>query len=118
MYGDRNTERVYGRLAAVQIVGLPGETLDIEDGSFFINGNRLDNDQYPVPDWLQRMQMSVKIPNGSFFASSEYNVYRRGRGLEARDVNSVCVIPADWFEAKAFMRWLPVRRRGYIKEIE
>jgi hypothetical protein len=117
-YGYGNAGPAHGRLAAMQIVGLPGETLDIEEGSFFINGNRLDDDQYPLPDWLQGMKMSVEIPNGSFFASSEYNVNRRGRGLESRDVNSVCVIPADQFEAKAFMRWLPVRRRGYIKEIE
>jgi len=109
-----------GRLdmGIVQIVGLPGEKLEIKDGAFWINDEQLDGEKYPLPTWLHRIKMSVTIPKSSYFISSEYNVEVHGRLLNVLDVTNVCLVGPDSFEAKAFMRWMPLMRRGFIRDTE
>jgi hypothetical protein len=105
-------------MGIVQIVGLPGEKLKIKGGAFWINDEQLDAEKYPLPTWLHRMTMSVTIPKGSYFISAEYNVEVHGRLLNNLDVTNICLVGPDSFEAKAFMRWMPLMRRGFIRDTE
>ncbi|MBE0534828.1 MAG: hypothetical protein IH624_04100 [Phycisphaerae bacterium] len=103
-----------------QIVALPGETLTVEEvpgggACFAIGGERLEIDRYPVPEWLTMKGLSVTVPKDHFFLSTAF----RTRGAYgAADVARACVVPAAGIEAKAFMRWLPVWRRGFVREVE
>lgn len=108
----------HGSSMVVQIVGLGGENLEIKENTFFINGIPLDEDRYPVPQWLHNMKLSVTIPENQYFVNAEYNVYRRGRNMTPADMVNVCVLSIERFEAKAFMLWSPLWRRGYITEPE
>lgn len=105
-------------MGIVQVVGLPGEKLKIKDNAFWINDEQLDGEKYPLPAWLHNMTMSVTIPKSSYFVSAAYNVEAYGRGLEALDVREVCIVGSGSFEAKAFMRWMPLMRRGFIRDTE
>jgi len=105
-------------MGIVQIVGLPGEKLEIRGRAFWINDEQLDGEKYPLPAWLHRIRMSVTIPNSSYFVSAAYNIEAHGRGLESGDVSEVCIIGSGSFEARAFMRWMPLMRRGFIRDTE
>ena len=105
-------------MGIVQVVGLPGEKLEIKGKTFWINDEQLDVEKYPLPAWLHNMTMSVTIPKGSYFISAEYNVEAHGRVLNVLDVTGVCLVGSGSFEAKAFMRWMPLMRRGFIRDTE
>jgi hypothetical protein len=98
-----------------QIVGLPGEYLEIQEGFFVVNGQQLHVDKYPVPQWLQRLNFTATIPENSYFVSARYNVAAHGVRLEASHVHHVCVVKSSDIEAKAFMRWWPLLKRGFIR---
>lgn len=101
-----------------QVVALPGEHLVIADGAFFIENQPLDPNKYPVPRWLQGGPFAVTIDANSYFVSSEYSLRARGRGLDSSLVAEACLFAAEQIEARVFMRWLPLRRRGFIREIQ
>jgi len=105
-------------IGIAQVVGLPGEKLETKGGAFWINNEQLDAEKYPLPGWLRRIKMSVTIPKSSYFISADYNVAVHGRALNELDVTNVCLAGTDSFEAKAFMRWMPLMRRGFIRDME
>jgi hypothetical protein len=105
-------------LMVIQIVGLPGEQLEIKEGLYFINGSQLDPERYPLPGWLRNVKASVTIPSNEYFISAEYDVRRYGMNIRTEDIVNVCVVPGTVFEARAFMRWSPLTRRGFIREYE
>lgn len=98
-----------------QIVGLPGEQLEIHEGFFVVNGQQLNVDKYPVPQWLQKLKFSATIPDNSYFVSARYNVAAHGVKLEASYARQVCLVKAGDIEAKAFMQWWPLLKRGFIR---
>ncbi len=98
-----------------QIVGLAGEQLEIHEGFFVVNGQQLDEDKYPVPQWLKKFDFSATIRDKSYFVSTEYNVEAHGIKLEVSYVSKVCLVKAGDIEAKAFMRWWPLLKRGFIR---
>ena len=100
----------------VQIVGLPGETVQIIDNVFIINGHPLDSETYPVPQWLQGQKFSGIVPPETYFVSSEYNINRNR--IREGHIRTACLIRFDAVQARAFMRWLPLSRRGFIEETE
>ncbi len=103
-----------------QIIALGGETLSVEQVEsgqmrFVIDGEPLERDRYPVPGWLTRRDLSIIIPEGHCFLSTAYEA----RGYYgAENVASICVVSMGDIRAKAFVRWSPVWRRGFIREVE
>jgi len=102
----------------VQIVGLEGEKVEIAANTFLINDKPLDSDKFPVPKWLQNRTTSVVVPADYCFVGCEYNIDSHGMTVPDKDVISVCLLPKRDIEARAIMRWLPLRRRGFLEEIE
>ena len=98
-----------------EIVGLPGENIQISKGVFLINNQPLSTEQYPVPGWLQNVTYSDIIPKDSYFISARYNMNFHGNArLTDNNIRQVCIVKKDAIEAKAFIRWLPVTRRGFL----
>ncbi|MHC4737653.1 MAG: S26 family signal peptidase [Planctomycetota bacterium] len=98
-----------------QIVGLPGEHLEIQEDFFVVNGRQLNVDKYPVPQWLQKLTFSATIPGNSYFVSARYNVSAYGVRLGSSHIRQVCMVKTSDIEAKAFMRWWPLLKRGFIR---
>jgi len=108
----------YRNRMMVQIIGLPGEKVEIEEGFFLIDGKPLNPEKYPVPGWLRGRKISITIHQDSYFISSEYSIRGQGGNIPESMIRSACVVNLADIEAKAFMRWLPLSRRGFLREVE
>jgi len=98
-----------------QIIALQGEVVEIKDNCFVVNGEQLNSERFPVPNWLKNRKDSVTVDKDSYFVSSEYNLTIQGVRLTSQHVREVCVVKADNIEARAFMKWWPIWRRGFIR---
>jgi len=99
-----------------QIVGLPGEELSLRDKVFFVNGRALDSQNFPAPRWMQTAAFSCTILPGHYFVTTEFKISGDRRRVSSEMIVRAGRVPYDRVEARAFMRWLPVYRRGYIRE--
>lgn len=96
----------------VEIVGLPGETLEVKDGLFIINNKPLDQHLYPVPGWIKRAQrLNVTLGSHQYFVVADFH----GTGYNSSHVTAVCVVPSERLQARAFLQWWPLRNRGFIE---
>lgn len=103
----------------VQVIGVPGDTVEIREDFFAVNGEALDVERYPLPRWLHGRTLSATIGPGAYFVSSEYTIQVHGVGnVPDEQVKAQCLVDANDIEGRAFMRWLPISRRGYIEETE
>jgi type IV secretory pathway protease TraF len=101
-----------------QVVGLPGETIQIADTTYVADGQVLDPARYPVPGWLQRRppKSGITIPRGTYFVSTEYGVHVHGQArLTDGMIGNACLVSASDIRGRAFMRWWPLARRGFIE---
>ena len=103
------------RLMFVQIVGLPGETIQIHENTYIVDGQPLDSEKYPVSQWLHGREFSDTVPSETYFVISEYDVHIN---IREGHIRTACLIGFEDVRARAFMRWLPLSRRGFIEEME
>jgi hypothetical protein len=96
--------------AYAQVIALGGDTVAIVNDQFVVNDQQLDAEQYPLPTWLKRQKFSTVVPQDSYFISAQY----RGTGYTESQAIEVCVVSQGQIVAKAFLRWMPLRRRGFI----
>jgi hypothetical protein len=115
--GGRNRYVRRGRsgLTVGEIIGLPGEVVEVQDDAFRVNGERLTPERYPAPEWLRNSQISVDVGNDCYFVSSEYEMHAHGRQLTEEDIRKACVFRRSEIEGLAFMLWQPLGRRGFLR---
>jgi hypothetical protein len=114
--GARRVWGVEGEMVA-QVVAVGGETVNINNNTFVVNGRPLDREHFPVPRWLQRKIGQIYVPEGSCFINVEYNTVGNA-ALNDGLIKSACIVDGSRIEAAAVMRWLPVSRRGFLKAKE
>jgi len=98
----------------VQVIGLEGEDVQIQNDTFFINEKPLDPDAFPVPQWMRGLGLSTKVPPGCYFISAEFT----GTGYNAQIAAELCTVSEGQIEAQALLRWWPIWRRGFIRTDE
>ncbi len=99
-----------------QIVGLPLETVQIQDGAYVVGGRRLDPAKFPVPTWLRGRSYSIHLAADSYFLSAEYRIAGHGNpGLTGEAITKVSTFARDDIRGRAFLRWWPLSRRGFIE---
>jgi signal peptidase I len=101
-------------LAMGQIVGLPGESVQIQNGIFTVGSEHLDPRRFPVPAWLRNRPLSIRVPAGSYFISAPYSA-TGPRAATVEMVEEVSLFPAREIRGRVFMRWWPLSRRGFIE---
>ncbi len=100
-----------------QVVALPGETVEMKNDSFVINNKPLDPNVIAVPLWLPRRGTKLYVYPASYFISSEYNITMHGNiNITDDNIRDVCIINTRDIRAKAFMRWWPLGRRGFLRQ--
>jgi len=106
--------REIGRMI-VQVIALPGEQVTITQDGFGVDGEWLDPNEYPFPQWLRRTRnpVTIAIPDGCYFVSSEYEF--RGAAPVWTLIRDACVIRARDIQAQAIMVWFPVHRRRFLR---
>ncbi len=107
--------RAIGRGATLeaigQVVGLPSETVVINQGVYSVNGTALPRDAYPVLAWFPTQRVELKVGPNQYFISSEYRRVR-GRRRAGRDiVKRLCLVDKEAVESQATMLWWPLNRR-------
>jgi hypothetical protein len=114
--GDREAHAT--RPMVGQIVGLPGETIEVEEGVFVVGKESLDPNRFPVPRWVPRQgrRIVVAIPDDSYFVSSEYKIAGRTNvSITSPAIREACVVKAADLRGRAFMLWWPLRERKMIE---
>ena len=95
-----------------QIIAMPGEKISIEKGFFVVDDKTLDSERYPVPAWLKKKEISQVLQQDQYFISANY----RGNMYNEEQILTICIITPSRIEAKAFLRWMPLSRRGLIED--
>ncbi|OGG03767.1 signal peptidase I [Candidatus Gottesmanbacteria bacterium RBG_16_52_11] len=96
-----------------RIIALPGETLRLQDGVFFINNLPLDESKYLSADVVTyggsylREMAEVTVPGGEYFVVGD----NRQHSSDSREFGP---IPKEDFIGKAFFRYWPFARSGLI----
>jgi len=82
-----------------RVIGLPGDTLFIEGGIVFINGEPLEEPYVYNPD--RRTEPSQVIPEGHYFVMGD----NRGNSNDSRNFGA---IPLDQLVGRAWVRYWPL----------
>jgi hypothetical protein len=116
-YGHQGPVLRQGPLMAGQIVALPGEEVEVTDVAFFVNGQALDANQFPVPQWLHGIKIgAIRVSADSYFLSAVYNIQFHGNVMmDAGMVERACMAWSSDIKARAIMRWFPLARRGFLR---
>lgn len=98
-----------GRLLLKRVVGLPGETVQVEDGALRIDGRRLD-EPYAVGETL-----ASPFRNLTRLGPDDYYLLgdNRAASTDSRDVGA---FPSDRVEGIASLRYWPPRRFGRLHQ--
>jgi hypothetical protein len=113
---DRNRITRAAETTVGQIIAFQGEVVEIKDNCFVVNNEKLDSERFPAPNWLKNRQVSVTVDGDSYFVSSEYDLTIHGNiTLTSQNIQDVCVVKADDIEGRAYMKWWPIWRRGFIR---
>lgn len=118
---------------AGQLIGFPGEKVELKGDHFCVDGRRLDAERFPVPQWLRGREFSVQLRRngggeaGDIGSSAQYFVTLEYQMRAARNVGeaairnamiNACIRPPEALVARAYMRWYPVLNRGYLRSAE
>jgi len=99
----------------VRIVGLPGETVEVRQNQFFIDGKALDMAQFSVPaGFLRVKEFIIGLSGDQYFVVAEVH----GTGYTVNQIKSMCILTSKDFQSAAFLRWWPLRSRGFIENNE
>jgi signal peptidase I len=84
-----------------RIIGLPGETVEIRDGSVFINGQRLDENYVSSStNWRGGENASIVVPEDEFFMLGD----NRENSSDSRSFGTV---PKENFIGKSWVAYWP-----------
>lgn len=98
----------------VQVIGLPGETVEVKEDVFYINNQPHDPNQFRVPQWLHNASFAIRVPADQYFISAEY----QGWGYNNAMIAAACLIPWEQVRARAVLQWWPIHKRGFVRTDE
>jgi signal peptidase I len=91
-----------------RVVGLPGEYVDIVDGSVFINNEKLDEPYAKGITYAKGMDLPVRIPDNCYFVAGDNRE-------NSRDSREIGFIPREKIKGKAVFRVWPFDSAGLLK---
>jgi len=91
-----------------RVIGLPGEHVEIKNGSVYINGEKLQEDylqEFVVTESLEGLYTSIVVPENTIYVLGD----NRGDSVDSRRFGC---IPLDKIEGKAVFRFWPLNKMG------
>lgn len=108
-HGDIITFNEEGRILVKRVIALPGETVDIKDGSVFVDGNKLD-ENYTVGK-TEQLNNNVVFPHK--LGEDEVWVMGDNRG-NSSDSRVFGPIKLNQIESKIVLRYFPFNKIGSV----
>lgn len=99
-----------------RVIGLPGETVTIQNGKVYVNGKELyeaylDETVRTQPESTIREGVPYKVPEGQFVLIGD----NRPFSTDSREFGAV---PKEYIEGRAIAVWFPPENSKLIKRIE
>jgi hypothetical protein len=105
-----------GHVEAIgQIVGLPNEVVTILQRVYYVNGQKLPVEDYPVPAWISAGTRQVGVLSSQYFISSEYRIQGRANRMN-NAVKQLSLVSRYDVESRATMVWWPLNRRRSLRQ--
>lgn len=97
------------KLLVKRVIGVPGDTISIQDGAVYRNGQVLD-EPYTLEGYTGGYMEEITVPEKSLFVMGD----NRQNSIDSRDPSVGC-ISEDQIVGKAFFRLYPFNAIGLIK---
>lgn len=103
----------HGKELIKRVIAVPGDTLDIDDGNVYINGQLLDEPYLNEPNstysfMMEDVKFPMEIPEGKYFLMGD----NRNNSEDSRYFG---MIDRDAIYAKSWFRIWPLNRLGTLK---
>jgi len=126
--GDLLLIRYEGSEAVSQVIGLPGERVRAEGGRFLVNDTALSVEEFPVPgNWRGAVTLRAEgaaqdavavLGPEQYYVRWRYEYVYGGLGGRRRSsrpgVEGSAMVGRRQVVARAFLRWMPLQRRGRL----
>lgn len=97
------------KLLIKRVIGVPGDTVEIHDGTVYVNGEALI-ENYTKDGYTDSDMSSVTVPEGSLFCMGD----NRQNSTDSRDMR-VGFVSMDDVMGKAVFRLFPFNKFGKVK---
>lgn len=96
-----------------RVIGTPGDTVELKNNSFYVNGIKLDepyldSNIYIFGGSFLRENEQIIVPPGKYFVSGD----NRPHSSDSREFG---VVPLEDFIGKALLRYWPFTKAGIIE---
>ena len=105
------------KLHIKRLIGLPGDSIEIKEGSLIINGRKIEESPFPLFNYQNitikegsygMIGQLVKVPEGHYFVLGDYSAH-------SFDSRQYGFVPKENLVGKAYKIYLPFNRAGRIK---
>jgi len=92
-----------GRNAFERVIGLPGETVEIEDKKIYVNGVEIEKNKYPLTYTEQSILPSIKVELDTThcFIFPEIVYHNASREMVEQTINRACKLSLDQIKGRA-----------------
>jgi signal peptidase I len=91
-----------------RVIGLPGDKVDVRDGSVYVNGKKLDEAYTKGQTYTREFAFPVKVPVGKYIVMGDNREV-------SKDSRSFGLIERCQIEGKATARFWPLNKIGGLK---
>lgn len=99
-----------------RVIGLPGDRIKIQNGSVFVNGEKLTEDYLKDPTYLSPGSfmsegVEITVPPGKLFLMGDNRPH-------SSDSRAFGPVPIDTIIGRAFFRYWPVNQLGVVPQVK
>ncbi len=91
-----------------RVIGLPGDTVSVEDGFVIINGKKLQENYVPADYRDDRSYSAKVVPPGQYFVLGDHRV-------SSNDSRAWGFVPRNYIYGKAVFVFWPLNRMGAVR---
>ncbi len=102
-YFPRETSESYIK----RVIGLPGDTVSVQDGYVIVNGRKLEENYVPLEYRDDRSYAPTVIPPGEYFVLGDHRV-------SSNDSRAWGFVPRNYIYGKAVFVFWPLNRIGAV----